>query len=157
MGLLDGILENVVGSILTGGQATRATDPLSAILNAVTGGNRAQGGSLLAVALALMQQSGGLDGILDVFRRSGMSRQADSWVSPGSNVGISAEDLQQALGGSTLSHFAEQLGMSHSQASSVLAQILPELVNQLTPQGTLPDNHNELISQGLAFLRGRVG
>jgi len=126
-------------------------------LNAVTGGNRAQSGSLLAVVLALVQQSGGLDGILDAFRRSGMSNQADSWVSTGPNVGISAEELQQAVGGSTLSTLASQLGMSNSQASSVLAQILPELVNHLTPQGTLPDNHHDLISQGLALLRGRAG
>ena len=105
----------------------------------------------------MVQQSGGLNGILDTFRRSGMSSQADSWVSTGPNVGISAEDLQQAVGGSTLSNLASQLGMSNSQASSVLAQILPELVNQLTPQGALPDNHSDLISQGLTLLRGRAG
>lgn len=156
MGLFDSILENMVGPMLAGGQATQASDPLSTILNAVTGGNRARGASLLAIVLALVQQSGGLDGILDAFRRSGMSRQADSWVSTGPNVGISAEDLQQAVNGSTLSPFASQLGMSNSQASSVLAQILPELVNQLTPQGTLPDNHSDLISQGLTLLRGRA-
>lgn len=156
MGLFDDILGNVVGPMLAGGRATQTSDPLSAIVNAVTGGNRTQGGSLLAVVLALVQQSGGLDGILDAFRRSGMSRQADSWVSTGPNVGISAEDLQQAVGGSTLGPLAAQLGMSNSQASSVLAQILPELVNQLTPQGTLPDNHSDLISQGLALLRGRA-
>ena len=86
-----------------------------------------------------------------------MSSQADSWVSTGPNAGISAEELQQAVGGSTLDPFAAQLGMSPSQTSSVLAQILPELVNQLTPQGTLPDNHSDLISQGLAMLRGRAG
>src|SRR5215470_9509319 len=157
MGLFDDILKNVVGPMLTEGQTTQASNPLSTILNGVTGGNRAQGGSLLAVVLALVQQSGGLDGILGAFRRSGMSRQADSWVSTGPNVGISAEELQQAVGGATLSPFASQLGMSNSQASSVLAQILPELVNQLTPQGNLPDNHSELISQGLALLRGRAG
>ena len=165
MGLLDDILANMVGPMLAGGrttqaiggQTTQAADPLSAILSAVAGGNQARGGSLLAVVLALVQQSGGLDGILDSFRRSGMSSQADSWVSTGPNVGISAEELQQAVGGSTLDPFASQLGMSPSQTSSVLAQILPELVNQLTPQGTLPDNHSDLISQGLTMLRGRAG
>jgi uncharacterized protein YidB (DUF937 family) len=156
MGLLDDILGNVVGPMLAGGQARQPADPLSAIVNAVTGGNRAQGGSLLAVVLALVQQSGGLDGLLDAFRRGGMSRQADSWVGTGPNVGISAEELQQAVGGSTLGPLAAQLGMSDSQASSVLAQLLPELVNQFTPQGALPDDHSELISQGLARLRGRA-
>jgi uncharacterized protein YidB (DUF937 family) len=156
MGLLDDILGNVVGPMLAGGQTRQPADPLSAIVNAVTGGNRAQGGSLLAVVLALVQQSGGLDGLLDAFRRGGMSRQADSWVGTGPNVGISAEELQQAVGGSTLGPLAAQLGMSDSQASSVLAQLLPELVNQFTPQGALPDDHSELISQGLARLRGRA-
>src|SRR5262249_43022043 len=122
MGLLDDILANVVGPMLGGGQATQAADPLSTMLNAVTGGNRAQAGSLRGVVLGLVQESGGLDGILDAFRRSGMSHQADSWVSTGPNMGISAEELQQAVGGSTLGPFAARLGMSHGQASSVLAQ-----------------------------------
>jgi uncharacterized protein YidB (DUF937 family) len=47
------------------------------------------------------------------------------------------------------------LGMSNGQASSAMAQILPELINQLTPDGQVPGNHGDLISKGLAMLTGR--
>ena len=53
----------------------------------------------------------------------------------------------------TLSNLATQLGTSQGQASSVLAQILPELINMLTPKGQVPENHDDLISQGLSLLR----
>lgn len=36
----------------------------------------------------------------------------------------------------------------------MLAQTLPELVNQLTPEGKVPENHEDLLSQALAQLRG---
>jgi uncharacterized protein YidB (DUF937 family) len=44
--------------------------------------------------------------------------------------------------------------MSHGQASSVMAQILPELINQMTPNGQLPQDHHGLLSQALAMVRG---
>jgi len=105
--------------------------------------------------MSLLQQNGGLPGVLDSFRQSGMAQHADSWVSTGPNVGISGDQLQQALGSSSIGNVASQLGLSHGQASSALAQILPELINQLTPSGQLPDNHSDLIAQGLAMLTGR--
>ena len=60
--------------------------------------------------------------------------------------------MQQTFG-SGLGNLAAQLGTSQGQAGSVLAQILPELVNQLTPNGQVPENHNDLLTQGLALLR----
>jgi len=69
-------------------------------------------------------------------------------------MGISADQIERAFGASSLQGIASQLVMPRGQASSALAQILPELINQLTPQGQLPENHDELISKGLAMLRG---
>jgi len=153
MGLLDGILSNVVGS-LGSGAMPGAQNPLGALLGSM-GGAQGQGANLLTAAMSLLQQNGGLPGVLDSFRQSGMAQHADSWVSTGANVGISGDQLQQALGSSSIGDIASQLGMSHGQTSSALAQILPELINQLTPGGQLPNNHADLISQGLAMLTGR--
>ena len=154
MGLLDGILGNVMGSVLSGGQASQESNPLGKVLGSLAGGSRTQGGNLLGAAMAMIQQFGGLDRLLDAFRGKGMAEHADSWVSTGPNVGISAEQLQQVIGSSALGQIASQLGMSSGQAGSALAQVLPELVNQMTPRGSLPDNHGDLISQGLRLLRG---
>lgn len=153
MGLLDGILSNVVGS-LGGGAMQGAQNPLGTLLGGLSGG-QGQGANLLTAAMSLLQQNGGLPGVLDSFRQSGMAQHADSWVSTGANMGISGDQLQHVLGSSSIGNVASQLGMSHGQASSALAQILPELINQLTPSGQLPTNHADLISQGLAMLTGR--
>jgi uncharacterized protein YidB (DUF937 family) len=80
MGLLDGIIGNVMGSML-GGDQTQS--PLGSILGGLTGASTAGGNPLLQIALSLLQQNGGLEGVLGKFRESGMGTQADSWVSTG--------------------------------------------------------------------------
>jgi uncharacterized protein YidB (DUF937 family) len=153
MGLLDGILSNVVGSLGSGG-VPGAQNPLGALLGSL-GGGQGQGANLLTAAMSLLQQNGGLNGVLDTFRQSGMAQHADSWVSTGPNIGLSGDQLQQVFGGSSIGNIASQLGMSNGQASSAMAQILPELINQLTPNGQVPSDHGDLISKGLAMLTGR--
>jgi uncharacterized protein YidB (DUF937 family) len=156
MGVLDGILGNVVGSMLGGGQTQQASSPLNAVLGSLAGGNTTQSGNLLSAAMSMVQQNGGLDGILNMFRGSGMAQQADSWVGTGPNASISADQLQQAVGAPALGGIASRLGLSVDQAGSAMAQILPELVNHLTPDGRVPDNHRDLISEGLSALRGKL-
>jgi uncharacterized protein YidB (DUF937 family) len=156
MGLLDGLLGNVINSVLGGAQGSEAQNPLGAILSGLTGGNSTQGNSLLGAVLAMVQQQGGIGAITEKFRQSGLAQQADSWVSTGPNLGISADQLQQVVSPSALGGLASLLGPSGTRASSALAQILPELINQLTPQGQVPDNDNDIVSQALAMLQGRA-
>jgi uncharacterized protein YidB (DUF937 family) len=106
--------------------------------------------------MSLLQQNGGLAGVLNNFRQSGLAEHADSWVGTGPNMGISADQLQQALGSSSIGNVASQLGMSHGEAGSAMAQILPELINQLTPQGQLPADHADTITKALSMLSGRL-
>jgi uncharacterized protein YidB (DUF937 family) len=152
MGLLDSILGDVMGSA-TGATGQQAADPLGSILASLAGGNQQQTGSLLAAAMSMLQQSGGLGGALDKLRSSGLGAQADSWVGTGANMPISPDQLQQAFGGSALGNIASQLGLSQGHAGSAMAQILPELINQLTPNGQMPDNAGALLSRGLSMLR----
>ena len=111
------------------------------------------GADLLGAVMAMVQQNGGLPGVIDKLRASGLGQQADSWVGTGPNTGVSPDELTQAFGNTGLGNLAAQLGTSGGQAGSILSQILPELVNQLTPNGQIPDNHSDLLSQGLALLR----
>ena len=150
MGLLDDLIGNVLGSALGGNQRQ---DPLGSILAGLGGGNQGQSGSLLLqVLLSLLQQNGGLEGVLGKFREGGLGQQADSWVGTGQNVNISASELQQVFGSSTLRDLASQLGMPEEQAGSTMARVLPELINQLTPQGQVPANGDEEIAEGLSML-----
>ena len=156
MGLLDGILGSVAGSPLGTNAMPGGQNPLAALIAGLAGSQQIQGASLLTAAMSLLQQNGGLAGVLNSFRQSGLAQHADSWVSTGANMGISGDQLQQALGSSSIENVASQLGMSQGQAGSAMAQILPELINQLTPSGQLPADHSDMISKGLSMLTGRL-
>jgi len=143
MGLLDGLLGNLMGSFLGGSHEQNTFDR----------GNQPQGGNLLLqIALTMLQQNGGLDGALNKFREGGLAQHADSWVGTGQNMDISGDQLQQVFGSSTLNDLASKLGMPAGQAGSVMAQVLPELINQLTPQGQVPVNSDQGISDELSKL-----
>jgi len=148
-----GLLDQVIGSVLgKGSQSQGGLGGLGDLLSGLGGGGGQQqsgGGNMLAMLLplvmALMQNRGagasggsGLEGLLGQLRANGLSQQADSWVGTGSNLPVSAEDLMNALGRGRVSELAQQAGMSEQQAGEGLATLLPELVNQLTPQGQLP-------------------
>lgn len=159
MGLLDGLIGNVLGSVLSGNQRPgQGQDPLGSVLSSLGGGNQGQSGSLLLqLALSMLQQNGGLEGILGKFREGGLSQQADSWVSTGQNMNISADQLQQIFGSSTIGDLASRLGVSEQDAGSEMAQILPEVINRLTPEGQVPQNSNDEISQALSSLANSAG
>jgi len=107
---------------------------------------------LLQLALSMLQQNGGLERVLERFRQGGMTQQADSWVSTGQNMNISGDQLQQVFGSSTIRKLTSQLGMSEDQAGSAMAELLPEVINQLTPQGQVPEKADEELAQGLSML-----
>lgn len=141
MGLLNGMLGK-----------SDSSNPLGSLLGGLgsAGGNS----NLIAIAMSLFERHGGLSGVLDLFRSKGLGQQAESWVSTGPNMDISGEQLEQVFGGGTFENIAAQLGMSQGDARNSMAQALPALVDRLTPDGKVPDNENDLISRGLAMLRG---
>jgi uncharacterized protein YidB (DUF937 family) len=154
MGLLDAVLANVLGSMSGGGGASAQQSSLGTMLNSLGSGNQAQSGNLLSVAMSMLQQNGGLTGVLDMFRQKGMGQHADSWVGTGANMPVSGDQIQQVFGDSSMASAASQLGQSPSQTSSLMAQLLPELINHLTPQGQIPQDHEDIISRALGMLSG---
>ena len=129
------------------------------LLSDVLGGNAQQQGQspLLQAAMGLIQQNGGLPGLLSKFEQAGFGEHAQSWVSSGTNLPISGDQIKQVLGTGAIANIASQLGQDHGQVSSGLAQLLPQLVNQLTPTGSVPANHADLISEGLQLLSKGAG
>lgn len=140
MGLFDGVIGEVLNNL---GQAGESQG----------GGNPA-----LQMVMGLMQQNGGLGGLVDMLSRNGLGQQAASWVGSGENLPVSADQLGQALGSGPLGELAGRFGLDPQALSGSLAQYLPEAVNQLTPDGRLPDNanSNELLEKGLSALAGRL-
>jgi uncharacterized protein YidB (DUF937 family) len=138
MGLLDGVLGNLVGGLL-GGQLPQGAQAQS---------------PLLQMALQLLQQNGGVQGVLGKFEQAGLGAQAQSWIGTGQNQPVDANAISQIFGQGQLGQIAQQLGITHEQAAGQLAQVLPQVVDKLTPQGQIPENHSDLVNQALAMLRG---
>jgi len=95
-------------------------------------------GGLLGGAAAGTVLNGGLGQVLQDLQRSGQGRTAQSWVGRGENESIAPDDLANALGADTISALTQQTGLPRDELLSGLSQNLPELVDQLTPDGRLP-------------------
>jgi uncharacterized protein YidB (DUF937 family) len=132
MGMLDGLINSALGGMM--GHGGQAQSPL------------------LQMALQVLQQNGGVEGLLDKFRQGGYADQAASWQSTGQNIPVSGSALQEVLGSGAIGQIAQQLGMSHGDAAGGLAQVLPQLIDKFTPNGQVPDDHNDMVEQALAML-----
>jgi uncharacterized protein YidB (DUF937 family) len=95
-------------------------------------------GGLLAGGAAGSVLGSGLDNLLKDMQSQGYGKTAQSWVGTGPNEAIQPNDLESALGADTLDALASQTGMSRSELLQGLSQQLPEMVDQLTPDGRLP-------------------
>jgi uncharacterized protein YidB (DUF937 family) len=113
---------------------------LDSVLGAVSGQMQQQGGlaSVLGGLLANNGSMGGLGGLADKFNQAGLGDVISSWIGKGENLPISADQLSNVLGNDTLSSIASQLGVDPAQASGQLSQMLPGLIDKLTPHGTAP-------------------
>lgn len=118
-------------------------------------GGSAQG-PLVQTVLGLLQQPGGLQGLLDKFQQAGLGIQVASWVGTGANQPVDGVQVEQALGADWIGTLAAQLGTTPAQASQSVAGTLPELVNQLTPNGQVRDAQS-LLAGGLDGLDGLGG
>jgi uncharacterized protein YidB (DUF937 family) len=148
-----GGLGDILGSVL-GGAGGSGGGGLGDILGGVLGGGGTQGsqssgsagaglGGLMAVVgplLASLLANGGLQKILGGMKSSGLSAQADSWVGTGANQAIDADQVRAALDDDQIAQVAQSLGVDDQQASEVLAQVLPGLVNSVTPEGQEPSD-----------------
>jgi len=85
--------------------------------------------------------SGGLNDLLKQFQQNGHGDVASSWIGSGPNKAISPNDLANALGADQLNSLMAQSGMSRDDLLSGLSQQLPDVIDQLTPDGRLPTGH----------------
>ena len=107
---------------------------------------------LLPLAMQWVQRNGGLSGVLQRFQHKGYSQQAASWVSTGPNEVLESNAVNDVVGTEELSRLSQQLGVSQEEVSSGMGQILPEMVNRLTPQGGVPDDGDETLTRGMSML-----
>ena len=142
MGLLDSVLGSVMGNMAGGRQRDGAG---ADILMQVVGGLLNQGGG---------GAGGGLGALLEQFQKGGLGDVAASWVGTGQNLPISAEQLQSVLGGDQIGALAQQAGLSQGDLMGQLAQMLPQVVDRLTPNGQLPAGGEADLSGMLSSVLG---
>ena len=85
-------------------------------------------------------QVGGIAGLQKMFQDKGLGGIVSSWISTGQNLPVSADQLQSVLHDGALQNMASQSGMDMSQLTSVFSQLLPNVVDKLTPNGEVPDS-----------------
>jgi uncharacterized protein YidB (DUF937 family) len=107
-----------------------------------SGETESQSQNLLNGALGILESMGGVDGLVKKFQQSGLGDLAASWVGTGENKGILPDQLASILGKDQIAAVAQQAGIPESQGASVLSQILPSIVDKLTPDGTAPESGN---------------
>jgi len=97
---------------------------------------------------------GGLSGLIGKLQQGGLKEVVGSWVSTGENLPVSADQLSSVLGSETIGNLAGRMGLSQEQASGSLAEMLPKIIDQLTPDGQVPEG--DLVSQGMDLLKGKL-
>ena len=124
-----------------GGASLPGGIQLPAGLSNLAGGG---GGGLLKVLLPMLAGGGalaslgGLGGLLGKLTQGGLGAKTQSWVGTGANEEVHPDELEGALGTDTVAKIASEAGVSHDEAKSGLASILPGLVDKLTPGGSVP-------------------
>lgn len=145
MGLLDSVIGALDRAQGQGGAAGAGAGGalgglLGSLLGGGAGGGQAEVVSAVLGMLANDAQGGGLGGLVAKFQQAGMGDVVGSWISSGQNLPISPEQLGSVLGDDTLAGLARQLGLgSGSEVAGPLSQLLPQVVDQLTPGGRLPE------------------
>ncbi len=166
---LDDILGGLTGGSQRGGMSS-GTGGLGDILGSVLGGSqRSSGGfggkgmliaALMPMVLSWIQRNGGLSGALSKITGMGHEQQARSWMSNSeANDNLDPSEINRLFDKSEIQQVATQTGANESEVRQGLAELLPEVMNQLTPNGNL-DNESEAnqeIEQIIGQLSSRLG
>jgi uncharacterized protein YidB (DUF937 family) len=108
MGMLDGLLGGIVGA------------------------------GMVSVVSSILEKHGGLHGVVSEFEKNGLGATVKSWVGTGPNQPISPDEVHRALGPDLLQQLSEKSGLSVQDLTQRLSQVLPQAVDKLTPDGTIP-------------------
>jgi uncharacterized protein YidB (DUF937 family) len=81
---------------------------------------------------------GGLGGLLNKLEQGGLGNVTKSWIGSGQNQPVSPGQLGSALGPSIIKMLAQKSGLSEEDLTKQLSQILPGVVDKLTPNGRVP-------------------
>ena len=118
-----GLLDDVLGMAGVGGKQAQHPGALGAIMDYINS-----------------PQVGGLSGLQQMFHNQGLGGVISSWIGTGQNLPISQDQLQSVLHSEALQNVAAKAGIDPSQLTGMMSQLLPHVVDKLTPNGQVPDS-----------------
>jgi uncharacterized protein YidB (DUF937 family) len=134
MGLLDQVIGGLKGKLTGSGDQSNLLESVINIIN--------------------NPETGGLTGLVQIFKDKGLGNIITSWVGTGENLPVSGEQIQQVINSEKIQQIAGKLGISGGEVSTTLAGLLPQVIDKLTPNGTLPEGN--LVEQGLNLLKNKL-
>lgn len=94
--------------------------------------------AMVQAAMSAVEQQGGVGALAARFHEKGLGGVVQSWISTGANQPIDPQQIQSVLGGGQLDALAERFGIPKEAVASGLAQVLPHVVDKMTPNGQVP-------------------
>ena len=134
-----GILESLAGEVFNNNGAGFGHPGLAGELMGLLGGG----------------QGGGLAKLVQSFEGHGLGRIVASWIARGQNLPVTADQIASVLGNGQLLQLAAKFGIAPEDVASHVARILPNLVDALTPNGSIPES--DMLQEALSLLRQRLG
>ncbi len=123
--------------------------PLDSILGSVLGSlGGSRGGQMGGLAKMLLPAvvglvaGGGLQKVIGQFESHGLANAAGSWVGKGENQAVTPGQVTQVLGHDAVAQVATQTGLTHDEAAAAISQVLPAVVDHVTPDGTVPSEQH---------------
>jgi uncharacterized protein YidB (DUF937 family) len=129
MGLFDSLAKQALGGILGGGGGSGGLD-IGTLMKLAANSDQASG-----ALSGLLNQVGGISGLLAKFQSAGLGDVVASWVGSGENQAVEPAKIESALGSDVVQGFASKLGLSGTQLLPLLTQFLPVIIDKLTPAG----------------------
>ncbi len=140
MGLFDDLGKQVLGNVLGGAPATDASGQVNWV----------------QLGISMLDKFGGIDGLMKKFNESGYGEVIASWVGTGKNLPISADQILAVLGKKNVEAAAADAGTDAKTAASGLSEVLPGLIDKLTPKGEAVGG--DMLQQGIqSLLGGKLG
>jgi len=134
-------------------------DLLGSVLGGASGGGDAT--KLVQPLIEMVTKEGGLGALLGQLQNSPIADQVGSWIGTGDNKAVTGDALASSLGEANIEGLTQSSGLSADQVKNGLTEMLPNLIDKLSPGGAIPgaDQIGEVLKgiPGGDQLQGQLG
>ena len=112
--------------------------------------------SLLECLFELLcdDDQGGFAALISDFQANGLGDVMTSWTGVEQNLPATASQIRQGMGEARIQWLADAANISPVRLCGSLVELLPVLVNTLTPGGRLPDQKS--LTHCMSFMSSRL-